>query len=53
MAKGPLTDQRKKILARVTQNWYDSTNPWKYADGYFDKAKFKSKIVSLIRKINY
>ncbi len=49
---GDLTDAYKTKLAAVQGvAWWSGKNPWKYADGFFDKEKFKQKIVNLINKI--
>ena len=49
---GPLTEERKQYLATHVRAYYYDNNPWKFADAYFDKVKFKDKILSLIGKIS-
>ena len=51
LPEGPLTEQRKKKLSRAKITWYSSSNPWKYADGFFGKVKLTDKLLSLLRRL--
>ena len=51
--EGPLTEDRKQQLLTDPGVWYGDVNPWKFADAFFNKVKFKEKIFSLKKKINY
>ncbi len=45
--KGNLTDQLKQKLADHPGRVYDNDNPWKFADGYFDKVEFRQRLEAL------
>ncbi len=49
----PLTEEKKQRLAEVRGAWYNSNNPWKYADGVFNKTIFKQNVIALLRKIQF
>ena len=44
---GNLTEERKKTAMSFKGKYYEHSNPWKFADGYFNKKAFVEKIILL------